>query len=90
MSSDVDERAVNKLAAAYRKLTAAHNAFDVQARQIDDKRLQEEDALQCRRLRACRCAQRSTARLEVTRAREDDARLHDVICNDGLQQTRSN
>ena len=67
------------LAAGHLKAAVRDRALNQQTRRLDGKRLQEEDAMQCRR----RC---STRHLEVARAREDDAALHDVVGDEGVKQ----
>ena len=72
-------------------LTAAHleapvkdRAIDEHARRLDGERLQEENAAKRRR-----CPDRSARHLEVARAREDDAALHDVVAYEWEQRACS-
>ena len=60
------------LAAAHLEAAVRDRALDEQAGRLDRERLQKVHATQCRR----RCC---TRHLEVARAREDDAALHDVV-----------
>ena len=78
----VHRRALNGvgLAAAHLKAALRDRAFHHQGRRLHCEWLQEEDAVQ--RLGSCR----SAAKLEVPRAREDDAALHDVVGNERMQR----
>ena len=51
MCCDLGQRPIHELTAAHLKATSAHGAFDMQAGQVHDQRLQEEDAVQCGGLR---------------------------------------
>jgi hypothetical protein len=74
------QRGLNGLGLATANLEAAvkDRALDQQIGRLDGERLKEEDAVQCR-------SGSSTRHLEVPRAREDDAALHDVVSHDGVK-----
>ena len=76
------QRGLNGVGLAAVDLEAAirDRALDELTRRLDGKRLQEEDTAQ-----TCRC--RRTRHLEVARAREDDAALHDVVGDEGVKRT---
>ena len=74
------QRGLHGLGLATANLEAAvkDRALDEQIRRLDGERLKEEDAVQCR-------TDSSTRHLEVRRAWEDDAALHDVVGHDGVK-----
>ena len=74
------QRGLNGLGLATANLEAAvkDRALDEQIGRLDGERLKEEDAVQCR-------SESSTRHLEVPRAWEDDAALHDVVSHDGVK-----
>ena len=65
-----------RLAAAHLEAAVRDRALDEQARCLEGERLQEVHAVQARR------AERRTRHLEVARAGEDDAAVHDVVVDD--------
>jgi hypothetical protein len=76
----LDRRPV--LAATHLEAAVAHFAFDEQIRRLDSKWLQEVHTTQC-------CRSCCPSHLEVARAWEDDAALHHVVSNEGVQRARS-
>ena len=75
---------VGRVAAAHLEAVAAHHALDDHLRRLDGERLQEED-------RAQRCTAWSGGRsgeLQVAGAGEDDAAVHDVVGDQGVQWPR--
>ena len=70
------------LAAANLEAAVRDCALDEQIGRLDGERLKEEDAT-----KSCPC--RRTRHLEVARAREDDAALHDVVGDEGVKRARS-
>ena len=69
-------------AAAHLEAPVRHRAFNEQC-PLDGKRHQEVHALQRRR------ARRRPRHLEVARAREEDAAVHDVVGDERAQRARS-
>ena len=72
------------LAAAHLEPTIAHRALDEQAGRLDGERLQEEHAAQ----RSCARRRSAARQLEVADAGEDDAALHDVVGDEGVERAR--
>jgi hypothetical protein len=69
------------LAAAHLETTFRDHALDKHTVCLDGERLQKVHSAKCPR--PC-----STRHLEVSRTREDDAALHDVVGDEGVQRTR--
>ena len=70
------------LATANLEVAVRDCAIDEQIGRLHGERLQKVHATQC--CRGCR-----TRHLEVARAREDDAALHDVVGDEGVKRARS-
>ena len=75
---------VGRIAAAHLEAVAAHHALDDHLRRFDGKRLQEEDRAQ----RWCAWMRGRSGELQVGGAGEDDAALHDVVGDQGVQWPR--
>ena len=75
------------LAAAHLEAAVERRALDEQPGRLDGERLQEEDARAAPRAQRRRAAARARD-LEVARAREDDAALHDVVGDERVQRAR--
>ena len=71
-----------RLAAAHLEAAVRDRDLDEETGRLDGERQQQVHAKQSRR------SDRSTRHLEVARAREDDAALHDVVGNERVQRAR--
>ena len=88
MHRRINQQPFAKCAAAHLEgVVASDLALHLNVRCLHQQRLQEEDTAQRHDLLAHRrCCARE---LEVARAWEDDAAMHDVVGDEGVQRTRS-